>query len=118
MSSHPVARKHTTPTCATTARKNTTSETSALLIQRRSAKWTLTLPLPFALTLPSLFTLLPPLANIAVASLVGPLADKALARGVDVTTVRKTAQGLALCGPATRGVATWGAPHADGSWGR
>jgi len=53
------------------------------------------------LTNASLFTLLPPLANIAVASLVGPLADKALARGVDVTTVRKTAQGLALCGPAT-----------------
>ena len=53
------------------------------------------------LTNASLFTLLPPLANIAVASLVGPLADDALARGVDVTTVRKTAQTLALCGPAT-----------------
>ena len=53
------------------------------------------------LTNASLFTLLPPLANIAVASAVGPLADDALARGVDVTTVRKTAQTLALCGPAT-----------------
>ena len=53
------------------------------------------------LTNASLFTLLPPLANIAVASAVGPLADNTLKRGVDVTVVRKVAQTLALCGPAT-----------------
>ena len=53
------------------------------------------------LTNASLFTLLPPLANIAVASFVGPLADDALKRNVDVTVVRKVAQTVALCGPAT-----------------
>ena len=53
------------------------------------------------LTNASLFTLLPPLANIAVASAVGPLADDALKRGVNVTTVRKVAQTIALCGPAS-----------------
>lgn len=53
------------------------------------------------LTNASLFTLLPPLANIVVASFVGPLADSALERGVAPTTVRKAAQTVALCGPAT-----------------
>ena len=53
------------------------------------------------LTNASLFTLLPPLANIAVASVVGPLADGLLARGVAVETVRKGAQAVALCGPAS-----------------
>ena len=53
------------------------------------------------LTNASLFTLLPPLANIAVASIVGPLADDALKKGIPVTTVRKVAQIVALCGPAT-----------------
>ena len=53
------------------------------------------------LTNASLFTLLPPLANIAVASIVGPLADGLLARGVKVETVRKGAQAVALCGPAS-----------------
>ena len=53
------------------------------------------------LTNASLFTLLPPLANIVVASFVGPLADSALERGVAPTIVRKAAQTVALCGPAT-----------------
>ena len=53
------------------------------------------------LTNASLFTLLPPLANIVVASFVGPLADNAIARGVEVSTVRKGAQAIAFLGPAT-----------------
>lgn len=53
------------------------------------------------LTNASLFTLLPPLANIVVASFVGPLADSAIERGVAVSTVRKSAQAVAFLGPAS-----------------
>ena len=53
------------------------------------------------LTNASLFTLLPPLANIVVASFVGPLADNAIERGVGVSTVRKGAQAVAFLGPAS-----------------
>jgi cyanate permease len=59
------------------------------------------------LTNASLFTLLPPLANIVVASFVGPLADGAIERGVPVVTVRKTAQCIAFLGPATFMVRLW-----------
>jgi MFS transporter, ACS family, solute carrier family 17 (sodium-dependent inorganic phosphate cotransporter), other len=53
------------------------------------------------LTNASLFTLLPPLANIVVASFVGPLADAAIERATPVNVVRKTAQSVAFFGPAT-----------------
>ena len=59
------------------------------------------------LTNASLFTLLPPLANIVVASFVGPLADNAIERGVGVSTVRKGAQAVAFLGPASFMVWWW-----------
>ena len=53
------------------------------------------------LTNASLFTLLPPLANIVVASFVGPLADSAIEKGYKVSVVRKSAQSIAFLGPAS-----------------
>jgi len=52
------------------------------------------------LTNASLLTLLPPLANIAVATIAGPTADGLIKRGMPVTRVRKTMQAIAFLGPA------------------
>ena len=53
------------------------------------------------LTNASLLTLLPPLANVAMASVSGPTADKLIRTGMDITRVRKTMQAVAFLGPAT-----------------
>lgn len=45
-------------------------------------------------------SVLPPVAAIAVSAVVGPLADGAIERGMDVGTVRKLAQSAAFLGPA------------------
>ena len=77
-----------------------------------SSRATYTQELEVNLTNASLFTLLPPLANIVVASFVGPLADNAIERGVEVSTVRKGAQAVAFLGPASFMVGWVGSSHA------
>lgn len=52
------------------------------------------------LTNASLLTLLPPLANVAMASVAGPTADRMIGSGMAVTRVRKTMQAVAFMGPA------------------
>lgn len=52
------------------------------------------------LTNASLLTLLPPLANIAVATIAGPTADRLIKKGMPVTKVRKTMQTISFMGPA------------------
>ena len=52
------------------------------------------------LTNASLLTLLPPLANIAVATIAGPTADRLIKSGMPVTKVRKTMQAISFMGPA------------------
>ena len=53
------------------------------------------------LTNASLLTLLPPLANVAMASVAAPTADRLISSGMEVTRVRKTMQAIAFLGPAT-----------------
>ena len=72
-----------------------------MCLSNSSRAATYTQELEVNLTNASLFTLLPPLANIVVASFVGPLADNAIERGVEVSTVRKGAQAVAFLGPAS-----------------
>jgi len=52
------------------------------------------------LTNASLLTLLPPLANVAMATIAGPTADRLIQSGMKVTRVRKTMQTVAFMGPA------------------
>lgn len=52
------------------------------------------------LTNASLLTLLPPLANVAMATIAGPTADRLIQSGMEVTRVRKTMQTVAFMGPA------------------
>ena len=52
------------------------------------------------LTNASLLTLLPPLANVAMASVAGPTADRLIGSGMEITKVRKTMQAVAFMGPA------------------
>lgn len=52
------------------------------------------------LTNASLLTVLPPLANVAMATIASPTADRLIQSGMEVTRVRKTMQTVAFMGPA------------------